>query len=52
MFERNNVENNEILPHRASSPIVILYVCASITVVIGVAPVGLIELCKFIAYNL
>ena len=53
MFEKNmnNIEG-EILPHKASSPIVILYTCAAITVVIGIMPATLIEICKFIAYNL
>ncbi|MBR2525635.1 NADH-quinone oxidoreductase subunit N [bacterium] len=52
MFERNGISENEILPHRASSPTVILYACAAITVLVGIVPVGLIEVCKFIAYNL
>ena len=52
MFERNNNVENEILPHKTSSPTVILYCCAFLTVAIGIAPMGLIELCKFIAYNL
>ena len=52
MFERNTVVDNEILPNKASSPIVILYTCTVITILIGVLPSALIEICKFIAYNL
>lgn len=52
MFERNESVDNEILPNKASSPIVILYTCATITLLIGLLPSALIELCKFIAYNL
>ncbi len=52
MFEKNRTIANEILPHKASSPIVILYTCAAITVLIGITPSALIEVCKFIAYNL
>lgn len=52
MFEKNIATDNEILPHRVSSPIVILYTCATITVIIGIMPAMLIEVCNFIAYNL
>lgn len=52
MFEKNVQYDNEILPHKASSPTVILYTCAFITVLVGILPATLIELCKFIAYNL
>lgn len=52
MFEKNVIDENEIIPHKASSATVILYVCACLTVLVGVIPAGLIELCKFIAYNL
>ncbi len=52
MFEKENKNINEILPNRTSSPSVTLYVCALITVIIGIMPAMLIELCKFVAYNL
>ena len=52
MFERNASVSNEILPNRTSSPIVILYACALLTLIIGIMPAWLIELCKFVAYNL
>ena len=52
MFERNEAVDNEILPNKASSPIVILYTCTAITLLIGLLPSALIELCRFIAYNL
>ena len=52
MFEKNKDVENEIMPNNASSPIVILYVCATITLLIGVFPAALIDICKFIAYNL
>ncbi len=52
MFEKNRDIENEILPYKTSSPTVILYASAFITVIIGVAPAWLIEICKFVAYNL
>lgn len=52
MFERNTTVDNEILPNKASSPIVILYTCTAITILIGILPSALIDICKFIAYNL
>ncbi|MGN0017851.1 MAG: NADH-quinone oxidoreductase subunit N [Candidatus Gastranaerophilaceae bacterium] len=52
MFERNENLENEIIHHSASSPMVILYTSAFITLVIGVCPATLIEICKYIAYNL
>ncbi len=52
MFEKNADSEYKIIPHRASSPTVILYVCAFLTVLIGIMPATLIELCKFVAYNL
>lgn len=52
MFERISDNDNEILPYKTSSPTVILYTCAIITVLVGISPAWLIEVCKFIAYNL
>lgn len=52
MFEKNETNDNEIIHHNAYSPIVILYTCAFITIIIGICPATLIEICKYIAYNL
>lgn len=52
MFEKSDNVKNEVIPHRVSSAIVILYSCAIVTVAIGIAPDKLIELCQLIAYNL
>ena len=52
MFDNDNKLSNEFLTHKTSSPSVILYACALITVIIGIMPAMLIELCKFVAYNL
>lgn len=52
MFEKTDGTDTEILQHKASSPTVILYICSVITVMVGVMPAALLELCKFIAYNL
>lgn len=52
MFDKNSTVTNGILPNKTSSPIVILYTCTAITLLIGVLPSALIDLCKFIAYNL
>ena len=52
MFEKTVITDSESLPHNASAPIVILYICTAITLLIGIFPAALIDLCKFIAYNL
>lgn len=52
MFEKNLSVDNEILPHGTSSPMVILYTCAIITLIIGIFPNILVDLCNFIAYYL
>lgn len=51
MFEKTNNLPSEVIPHKTSSAIVILYCCAAITVILGVMPSKIIELCQFIAYN-
>lgn len=51
MFEKSDVPS-EVIPHKTSSAIVILYSCAAITILIGIFPSKIIELCQFIAYNI
>lgn len=51
MFEKSDVVESEVIPHKTSSAIVILYSCAIITVALGIFPSKIIELCQFIAYN-
>ena len=52
MFDKNSNVKNEIIMHKTSSPVVILYTCAAITLIIGVFPSILIDICSYIAYNL
>lgn len=51
MFDKSDTVASEVIPHKVSSAIVILYFCAIITVVLGVCPGKIIELCQLIAYN-
>ncbi len=51
MFEKSDVPS-EVIPHKTSSAIVILYFCAAATVLIGLFPSAIIELCQLIAYNI
>ena len=52
MFEKSDIVVSEVIPHKTSSAIVILYFCALITVTIGIFPSRIIELCQLIAYNI
>ena len=52
MFEKSDKVASEVIPHKASSAIVILYSCAAITVILGLIPSQIIELCQLIAYNI
>ncbi|MFA7658202.1 MAG: NADH-quinone oxidoreductase subunit N [Candidatus Gastranaerophilaceae bacterium] len=52
MFEKSDTVSSKVIPHKASSAIVILYCCALITVIIGVFPSKIIELCQLMAYNI
>lgn len=51
MFEKDRSQN-EIIQHKTSSAIVVLYCCAIITVLIGIFPSKVIELCQYVAYNI
>lgn len=50
MFEKSDVPS-EVIPHKTSSAIVILYCCATITILLGIFPSKVIEWCQLIAYN-
>lgn len=52
MFEKSDTVASEVIPHKTSSAIVILYCCAIITVILGIFPAKIIELCQFMAYNI
>lgn len=52
MFEKSDTVSSEVISHKTSSAIVILYFCAALTVIIGIFPSKIIELCQFIAYNI
>lgn len=52
MFEKSDNVSSEVIPHKTSSAIVILYSCAAITVAFGLIPSEIIRLCQIIAYNI
>lgn len=52
MFDKSDVVESKVIPHKTSSAIVILYFCAATTVVLGIFPAMVIELCQFMAYNI
>lgn len=52
MFEKSDVVASEVIPHKTSSAIVILYCCAALTIVLGIFPSKIIELCQLMAYNI
>lgn len=52
MFERSENVASEVIAHKTSSAIVILYSCALITVILGICPSKIIELCQLMAYNI
>lgn len=51
MFDKSDKVESEVIPHKTSSAIVILYFCAATTVLIGIFPSKIIELCQLMAYN-
>src|SRR5574344_91953 len=51
MFEKSEAVESRVIPHKTSSAIVILYVCAVLTILIGFCPSKIIELCQLVAYN-
>lgn len=52
MFEKSDTVASEVIPHKTSSAIVILYSCAAITIALGLFPSEIIKLCQIIAYNI
>lgn len=52
MFEKSDKVASEVIPHKTSSAIVILYCCAILTVALGIFPGKVIELCQLMAYNI
>ena len=51
MFEKSENVESQVIPHKTSSAIVILYFCAVATIILGIFPSRIIELCQFVAYN-
>lgn len=51
MFEKST-DSKSIIHSSTTSQCVVLYICAFITLVVGVCPSALVDLCKYIAYNL
>ena len=52
MFEKDNTTNEKYIVYKTESATVILYLCAIITIILGVIPDKIIEICKIIAYNI
>lgn len=52
MFEKSDSITSEVIAHKTSSAIVILYSCAVITILLGIFPSKIIEFCQIIAYNI
>lgn len=52
MFEKSENVSSEVIPHKTSSAIVILYSCAFLTVILGLFPSKIVELCQLMAYNI
>lgn len=52
MFEKSDNVASEVIAHKTSSSIVILYCCAIATILIGLFPAKIIEICQLIAYNI
>lgn len=51
MFEKSDRVASEVIAHKTSSAIVILYACAVITIALGLFPSQIIEICQLVAYN-
>ena len=52
MFEKDNTQSEKYIVYKTESASVILYICAVITIILGVMPDKIIEICKIIAYNI
>jgi len=52
MFIKDNDDSVKIIKFKVSTAISTLYLCSIITVLIGLFPSKIIELCQFIAYNI
>ena len=52
MFDKSDKVESEVIPHKTSSAIVILYFCAIITIILGIFPSKIIGLCQIMAYNI
>lgn len=52
MFEKSDKVASEVIPHKTSSAIVILYSCALATLLLGIFPSQIVELCQWMAYNI
>lgn len=51
MFEKSDKVASEVIAYKTSSALVILYFCAAITIIMGLFPSKIIELCYFMACN-
>ncbi|MCQ2788973.1 MAG: NADH-quinone oxidoreductase subunit N [bacterium] len=51
MFEKSDKVESAVVAHKTGSSIIILYFCTIITLILGLCPEKVIELCQLIAYN-
>ena len=52
MFEKSETVASQVIAYKTSSAIVILYFCAAATILLGIFPSKIIELCQLMAYNI
>lgn len=52
MFEKDSTQAEKYVIYKTESASIVLYICATITFIIGIFPNHVIELCKLIAYNI
>ena len=52
MFEKDKSTEEKYVIYKTESASIVLYACSIITVIIGILPNQVIELCKLIAYNI
>ncbi len=52
MFEKDETKDEKFVIYKTESASIILYLCAIFTIIIGIIPDKIIEICKIIAYNI
>ena len=52
LFQKSENNLGELITRKVSSAAVVFYFCAAITILLGIFPSKIIELCQFISYNI